>query len=1749
MLDNPENLRDEYLISYEPATVYIDINYYTDVSEEENLIASSTWGIKIDDWKEDEQFQLVDELPNNYIDVYKPVICGGGRLAEPEKWYTFTSLVQEGSINIIYETLDEPHDPDSTMFPSKVIWMMDTSSLKASSGKRYWYQIDPVIGTLDPEGSYSVDNLTIPYLDLGYTPKEIGRLRAEIQAYSLTKACRTSLKSNWSFQSDCYDYFFGYMGAINYDTGTSILGTTPSASTAVITSSSGEMTSSMKSEYSPNSSGWFAVKGHCPIASGFIWTAKFPQTFDGHSAWNNSTSSFNDGFNYETVRELEGGWRNGYYCTLGNDYEEVNTYKDYTIGESDGFGTMKLATLTWTSAYTDKWERRGALSGGKDIDMTLCGNCLPTEEMKEWQAEEAQSFKYKSNNCYWDNRVAFNPITITIDAYNNYLETYDWRNSANPRYENVKNIDIDVFTRRCKPKGTLTLFATRNPDTGKMNLIPAANGVFQGISGYVQLPSGLESAASGNPYSPDYSATVNITQTVLDKVDDKWVEKEVTTTKQVGYGSYQTPSYTPQLRTCVWYLKIWDRDRLVRDLIPVNKGDKIYDYEAPFDGMFDKVTELFFGNANNGGTYKWETQEGSAQERVVEPEEISPFHVSADPTVYGPIVVNYYDENNKFINNQYVELPVHFLAANTSLEEILHYNDFKPSDYYHDGMIDVDFDISDPTDETLEEIWNKGSINIYYKLITYTKTVVYYRDNARVGSKDIFYSIEDIDKAETLSDLGIDVNLYQTNEFAKGRVVFNEKVIADDDIQKFIDAASPIVVYDKLTKEEAPNLLYLEWYRGGAYEEDLITLDEEDPNYLHCDLEAVALNPNGVIKYLNHYHSALYEDEKQDYFIAYQVDVKANYVAVHKGPARRYSLLATIVDKGRYTVIEERNGWGRLKEYPKGWIMLSYTEPTTGPGQNPAYDAENKTMVSIPFGTKFSISRMTIDRLWCYSPEYGSWVKAEEISFDQSGKLYNALGIKVINLDTIDWNNASTIFDMGISPDQYLLKYHESSNYSYDGEFTKDAFSEIHELNFVYPETIYAYNCIYYKDAKLPSLELGRTSFSCSMSDWNPDWDTFIETSYRYDDDNNPINPTLYRSTPLTLTWDYFGFDRNLYKPEIGNYDDGLYLWNPRTYENEDVYFTFEEIVTTTGQEVLYVPTLQKFKLVTEDGGRQPAFDSIEGFTVAPGLADTAYGIYDIEWKGGYNLNSGSSYIPHQKNVQYNRPKYTKDEVAPYLPVLIRGGGFNFYPAETGSKDRLCNLAFPYRWITTEITNWSLYDWEYVITNMSNKRNNTTVYSYGKSITKYQSPYYTASVSGGEGKSTPVWNEDSEVTRTLDWTQSQFNAWGESIYLGEKSIEYHKYLDENSYEPYGTYPKKIEWSFTDWDGTSATANPYHYVQSSSGSTIFRQEQTNNFYETDTFTNVKFENLRAAGTAAHPFYYYKLWKNYRLQHYYVPVARGAWLPDGRQVEAATMYDLITGVLADYVTSGDGVAAQNKVYPINAEVTEENVYSPFDVWSFDYEDCSYNVKTTALVIGYKYPDVLATQKVTYPKDTVIPVRKVTSDAANNVLGEWYFNGDVWFKTDNTTILATDEYKVEEINPTRKLAIKGDTSNAAVTYKSYLSPDAEQTTGSLTFTSEEIAPFRYQSGDFYWSVNIGWMPISYTQDNVNPVDEKWVVQADYLSVYEYPVRNESYRVKKLLSGDRVNVTQELVKDTDWKKISDGWIYGYNAIGKLES
>lgn len=58
---------------------------------------------------------------------------------------------------------------------------------------------------------------------------------------------------------------------------------------------------------------------------------------------------------------------------------------------------------------------------------------------------------------------------------------------------------------------------------------------------------------------------------------------------------------------------------------------------------------------------------------------------------------------------------------------------------------------------------------------------------------------------------------------------------------------------------------------------------------------------------------------------SYKVRVTVNALNIRKGPGTNYPIVGCITDKGVYTIIEEKDGFGRLKS-GAGWICLQYTK-------------------------------------------------------------------------------------------------------------------------------------------------------------------------------------------------------------------------------------------------------------------------------------------------------------------------------------------------------------------------------------------------------------------------------------------------------------------------------------------------------------------------------------------------------------------------------------------------------------------------------------------------------------------------------------------------------------------------------------------------------------------------------------------------------------------------------------------------------
>jgi len=115
-------------------------------------------------------------------------------------------------VDIIYRTKEEPHDPDSTDFPQKVLWF--------KKDNKDWQHLPTYViglnagpGGVDGGGNLE-RNIDTPYLNLGYTPKEIGRLRTELKGYC-GNAGISNIAGSWSYATDDFESFFGYTSAVD----------------------------------------------------------------------------------------------------------------------------------------------------------------------------------------------------------------------------------------------------------------------------------------------------------------------------------------------------------------------------------------------------------------------------------------------------------------------------------------------------------------------------------------------------------------------------------------------------------------------------------------------------------------------------------------------------------------------------------------------------------------------------------------------------------------------------------------------------------------------------------------------------------------------------------------------------------------------------------------------------------------------------------------------------------------------------------------------------------------------------------------------------------------------------------------------------------------------------------------------------------------------------------------------------------------------------------------------------------------------------------------------------------------------------------------------------------------------------------------------------------------------------------------------------------------------------------------------
>lgn len=104
------------------------------------------------------------------------------------------------------------------------------------------------------------------------------------------------------------------------------------------------------------------------------------------------------------------------------------------------------------------------------------------------------------------------------------------------------------------------------------------------------------------------------------------------------------------------------------------------------------------------------------------------------------------------------------------------------------------------------------------------------------------------------------------------------------------------------------------------------------------DVEVYGLADNGwaLIQQgsLRGWVNGKYLAEPKKTFEPYIVRVTADALNIRKGPGTNYDVAGCIRDKGSYTIVDEQDGWGRLKS-GAGWISLAYTTKAGDAGTKP----------------------------------------------------------------------------------------------------------------------------------------------------------------------------------------------------------------------------------------------------------------------------------------------------------------------------------------------------------------------------------------------------------------------------------------------------------------------------------------------------------------------------------------------------------------------------------------------------------------------------------------------------------------------------------------------------------------------------------------------------------------------------------------------------------------------------------------------
>ena len=310
-----------------------------------------------------------------------------------------------------------------------------------------------------------------------------------------------------------------------------------------------------------------------------------------------------------------------------------------------------------------------------------------------------------------------------------------------------------------------------------------------------------------------------------------------------------------------------------------------------------------------------------------------------------------------------------------------------------------------------------------------------------------------------------------------------------------------------------------------------------------------------------------------------------------------------------------------------------------------------------------------------------------------------------------------------------------------------------------------------------------------------------------------------------------------------------------------------------------------------------------------------------------------------------------------------------------------------------------------------------------------------------------------------------------------------------------------------------------------------------------------------------------YENFVLKRYWTPVAKGMFYYENneeKQFSDNGFYDVINQVFKTRTGLEVFVAG---------DVNKQQVYNYFDDKEFGSTDVNYIVKMSSKQNAYDYPDVLSSPNnrvgssdPSLRQGLIIPVTKVTSDAAHKIKGEWYGTCNEWFESKNTTLDAMlDPTKLTAISKTVLPLQNTESATDSMKISSYLSPLSTTAISDCiyypyTITSLDPPTYKYYPVKVYFSYTLedgsemyfdghSWIKKADTSAAVTVSNKNYVVtvdQMDYSSlpaVYSrvYPPTSNSSNPLKLGSyyrGDRVTILYTSDVLPNWGYTGQGWV-----------